>query len=191
MKDHHGTLLVNKLISFIGGFFRKRNFVDYQLQRMEEFSIQEILKDSLARLTFRKYLGKKYEYGTKIILILWECYIMCEKIKWKVLELNDITMKKLSRACPAFTEEGQLMTHLKIYKERNDTERINIILDQIELAICERIEECYAHKMFIHDIKARKRGIREIVGEIYESLEDVKSEMDDFLLNLMGNSINV
>lgn len=181
----------NKLISFIGSLFRKRNFIDSQLQRIEEFDIHGILGDSLSKIVFRKYLGKKNEYGTKVILILWECYNMCDRMKLKILDLNDITMRKLSRVCPPYTEEGRLISHLKIYKDRNDVLRMNQVLDQIKITACGKIEECYTYKKFMHDIKTKRKNIRRIIGEIYEGLEDVKNELDDFLINLMGNSINV
>lgn len=181
----------NKLISYIGGFFRRRNFIDSQLKRIEKFDVHEVLGDSLAKITFRKYLGKKHEYGTRIVLILWESYNMCDRIQGKTLELNEIIIKKLSRACPSYTEEGQLISHLKIYKIRNDEPRMNYVLDQIKLIICEKIKESYAYKMFMNDIKIKKKSIRKIVGEIHESLEDLKDDLDDFLINLMGNSINI
>lgn len=179
----------NRLMRFIGNLFRRNNFIKNQLYRIRKFSLTEILQDALAKITFKKYLKDKYLYGTEIILLFWQTYNMCDKLQWKTLDLSDKIVKKLERACPAYTEEGLLILQLKEYKKQNNEVMMTQVINEIKATMISRMEDCYACKVFMYDLRNGRKKIRQCIGEIYDMLEDVKDELNYFLMNLMEDCL--
>lgn len=179
----------NRVVRFIGKVYRRKNFINTEIRRIKQFALSDILQDSLARLTFKKYLRNKYNYGTKIILMIWETYNICSKIQLKALDLSDIIINKLQKACPEYTEEGFLVIQLKEYKRQENENMINQVLNDIKSALIVRMEDCYAYRMFIYDLREEREKVRQCIGEIHDMLEGVKDELSDFLMDIMSECL--
>lgn len=174
-------------INNIFNYFRRKRFVRTHVKRVTTSELSEIIYDPILKVALKNYLEKNHPYLNQIFLDYWECYNICSKLKWKMVDTKDENiMRKMRKACPIFTEESDILDKLITGDEEINHYEAT---DKLKESILRRMEDCDGYRLFVNDAKNKKKEVIVCFENIFEILQSIKIEAKEMVLHMLGGTI--